>query len=48
MTPENFTHVNRGVWLRSDHDLVGRILAKKLDARTDRARMDCGFRVVGR
>lgn len=44
MTPA-FTLQHRNVWLREDHDLVGRVLAERLRRRTDRTRIEDGFRI---
>lgn len=43
-----FTLQNRGVYLRVDHAAVGAAIAAKHALRTDRNRIDCGFRVSER
>jgi len=39
--------MNGVIYFRADHELIGRVLAEKLRRRTDRDRMDDGFRIVG-
>ena len=40
--------MNGVIYFRADHELIGRVLAEKLRRRTDRDRLDDGFRVIGR
>lgn len=39
--------MNGVIYFRADHELIGRVLAEKLRRRTDRDRLDDGFRVSG-
>ncbi|MDF0489779.1 hypothetical protein PX554_16715 [Sphingomonas sp. H39-1-10] len=40
--------MNGVIYFRADHELVGRVIAEKLRRRTDRTRIDDGFRVATR
>ncbi|MDO7840904.1 hypothetical protein [Sphingomonas immobilis] len=37
--------MNASIHFRADHELVARVIAEKLRRRTDRARIEDGFRV---
>jgi hypothetical protein len=37
--------MNASIHFRADHDLVARVIAEKLRRRTDRTRIEDGFRV---
>jgi hypothetical protein len=39
--------MNGVIYFRADHELIGRVIAEKLRRRTDRNRLDDGFRVIG-
>jgi len=40
--------MNGVIYFRADHELVGRVIAEKLRRRTDRNRIEDGFRVAPR
>lgn len=40
--------MNGVIYFRADHELIGRVLAEKQRRRTDRNRIEDGFRIVAR
>jgi hypothetical protein len=38
--------MNGVIYFRADHELIARVIAEKLRRRTDRNRLDDGFRVI--